>query len=66
MASIRRQVAVSQSLSLFTPGRVPFSVEFMPPRDDAADWARRLREAALKDSAGKELDGVIQTIKSFA
>ena len=32
----------------------------------AADWARRLREAALKDSAGKELDGVIQTIKSFA
>ena len=35
-------------------------------REDAADWARRLREAALKDSAGTELDGVIRTIKSFA
>ncbi|MGJ4084252.1 methylenetetrahydrofolate reductase [NAD(P)H] [Corynebacterium macclintockiae] len=44
MASIRRQVAVSQSLSLFTPGRVPFSVEFMPPRDDAAE--ERLWNAA--------------------
>ena len=27
---------------------------------------RSVREAALKDSAGKELDGVIQTIKTFA
>lgn len=44
MASIRRQVAVSQSLSLNTPGRVPFSVEFMPPRDDAAE--ERLWNAA--------------------
>ena len=44
MASIRRQVAVSQSLSLYTPGRVPFSVEFMPPRDDAAE--ERLWNAA--------------------
>lgn len=37
MASIRRQVAVSDSLKFTTPGRVPFSVEFMPPRDDAAE-----------------------------
>ncbi|WP_050421763.1 indolepyruvate oxidoreductase subunit beta family protein [Bradyrhizobium tropiciagri] len=42
------------------------AIKLVAPRDDAADWARRLREAALKDSAGKELDGVIQTIKSFA
>lgn len=37
MVQIRRQVAVSESLKLNTPGRVPFSVEFMPPRDDAAE-----------------------------
>lgn len=28
---------MSESLKLNTPGRVPFSVEFMPPRDDAAE-----------------------------
>jgi indolepyruvate ferredoxin oxidoreductase, beta subunit len=42
------------------------AIKLIERRDDAADWARRLREAALKDSAGKELDGVIQTIKTFA
>lgn len=42
------------------------AIKLVQQRDDAADWARRLREAALKDSAGKELDGVIQTIKTFA
>ncbi|MBR0751066.1 indolepyruvate oxidoreductase subunit beta family protein [Bradyrhizobium jicamae] len=42
------------------------AVKLIARRDDAADWARRLREAALKDPAGKELDGVIQTIKTFA
>ena len=35
-------------------------------RDDAADWCRRLREAALKDEEGKALDGAIRTIQSFA
>ena len=35
-------------------------------RPDAADWTRRLREAALQDEDGKALDGAIQTIKSFA
>ena len=35
-------------------------------RADAADWAIRLREAALKDEAGKALDGALQTIRSFA
>jgi indolepyruvate ferredoxin oxidoreductase beta subunit len=42
------------------------AIKLVERRDDAADWARRLREAALKDGPGKELDGVIQTIKSFA
>lgn len=35
-------------------------------RDDAADWVRRLREAALKDEKGEALDGALQTIRSFA
>jgi indolepyruvate ferredoxin oxidoreductase beta subunit len=34
-------------------------------REDAADWARRLREAALKDEDGKALDGALATIRSF-
>jgi indolepyruvate ferredoxin oxidoreductase beta subunit len=42
------------------------TIKLVERRDDAADWARRLREVALKDSAGKELDGVINTIKTFA
>ncbi|MCP3468957.1 indolepyruvate oxidoreductase subunit beta family protein [Bradyrhizobium sp. CCGUVB1N3] len=42
------------------------AIKLVEQREDAADWARRLREAALKDSAGKELDGVIQTIRTFA
>lgn len=35
-------------------------------RPDAADWCRRLREAALHDEEGKALDGAIRTIDSFA
>jgi len=35
-------------------------------RADAPDWARRLREAALKDEEGKTLDGAMATIRSFA
>ena len=35
-------------------------------RSDAADWARRLREAALMDEEGRTLDGALLTIRSFA
>lgn len=35
-------------------------------RPDAADWARRLREAALQDEEGKALEGALKTIDSFA
>lgn len=38
------QVAVTDTLKWGTPGRVPFSVEFMPPRNDAAE--QRLWSAA--------------------
>ncbi|MEJ2375758.1 MAG: hypothetical protein P8Y71_10175, partial [Pseudolabrys sp.] len=34
-------------------------------RSDAADWARRLREAALKDEDGVALAGAIKTVESF-
>jgi indolepyruvate ferredoxin oxidoreductase beta subunit len=54
----------SRGLSKFD--RTLAAIKLIERREDAADWARRLREAALKDSAGKELDGVIQTIKTFA
>ena len=45
--------------------KVLAAIALVKDRDDAADWARRLREAALKDEAGKALDGAIATIKSF-
>ncbi len=34
-------------------------------RPDAADWVRRLRQAALADEEGKALDGALATINSF-
>ncbi len=46
--------------------RVLSGIERVTGRDDAADWARRLIEAALQDEAGKALDGAIATIESFA
>jgi indolepyruvate ferredoxin oxidoreductase, beta subunit len=55
---------LSRGLSKFD--KTLAAIKLVERREDAADWARRLREAALKDSAGKELDGVIQTIKTFA
>jgi indolepyruvate ferredoxin oxidoreductase beta subunit len=35
-------------------------------REDAADWCRRLRDAALQDEEGRALEGAIRTIDSFA
>ena len=46
--------------------RVVNAIELVKGRPDAADWARRLREAAIKDASGEQLDGAIQTIKTFA
>lgn len=34
-------------------------------REDAADWLRRLREAALLDEEGKALDGALKTIETL-
>ncbi|MCU0903704.1 MAG: indolepyruvate oxidoreductase subunit beta family protein, partial [Tabrizicola sp.] len=46
--------------------KVLSAIALIQHRDDAADWARRLRDAALKDEEGKALDGAIATIRSFA
>ena len=35
-------------------------------REDSADWARRLRDAALQDEKGDALDGALATIRSFS
>lgn len=35
-------------------------------RDDAADWARRLMNAAVQDASEDSLNGTIKTIESFA
>jgi indolepyruvate ferredoxin oxidoreductase, beta subunit len=40
------------------------AIKLVETRADAADWARRLRDAALKE--GTALEGAIQTIKTFA
>ena len=45
--------------------RVLAMVEDLQHRPDAADWTRRLREAALQDEAGVALDGAIRTIRGF-
>ena len=45
--------------------KVLSAIALIQHRDDAADWARRLRDAALKDEEGNALDGAIATIRSF-
>ncbi|MHA6687519.1 indolepyruvate oxidoreductase subunit beta family protein [Mesorhizobium sp. A556] len=45
--------------------RVLSSLELLEGRDDAADWIRRLREAALKDEKGDMLDGALKTVASL-
>ena len=46
--------------------RVMAGVALVAGRADGADWARRLREAALLDEKGVALDGALATIRSFA
>lgn len=53
----------ARGLSKF--GRAMEGAALVTGRTDAADWTRRLREAALQDEEGKALEGAIQTIRSF-
>ncbi len=46
--------------------RVMAGAALVAGRGDAADWVRRLREAALQDEEGTALDGALATIRSFA
>jgi indolepyruvate ferredoxin oxidoreductase beta subunit len=46
--------------------RVLSCLSLLRGRADAADWIRRLRDAALADAEGNALDGVIKTVRSFA
>lgn len=46
--------------------RVMTAIRKLEKREDAADWARRLREAAIRDASGVTLDGAIKTVESFA
>jgi indolepyruvate ferredoxin oxidoreductase beta subunit len=45
--------------------RVLSGLELLKGRDDAAQWLKRLREAALKDEKGDMLDGALKTIASL-
>jgi indolepyruvate ferredoxin oxidoreductase, beta subunit len=54
----------TRSLGLSKFDKALAAIKLVERRDDAANWACHLREAALKDSAN-ELDGVIQTIKTL-
>ncbi|MCX7561624.1 indolepyruvate oxidoreductase subunit beta family protein [Sulfitobacter sp. F26204] len=53
----------ARGLSKFA--KVSGAVEMLRGRRDAADWMRRLREAALQDPEGKALDGALDTVRSF-
>jgi len=45
--------------------RVLSALPMLKGRPDAADWLRRLREAALKDEKGDLLDGALRTVASL-
>lgn len=45
--------------------RVIGALPLLAGRGDAADWLRRLREAALADEAGKALDGALATLATL-
>ncbi|MDG4897960.1 indolepyruvate oxidoreductase subunit beta family protein [Mesorhizobium sp. WSM4976] len=45
--------------------RVLSALPLLKGREDAADWIRRLREAALKDEKGDMLDGALKTVATL-
>lgn len=53
----------ARSLSKYD--RVIGTLPLLRGRPDAADWVRRLREAALADADGEALEGAIRTVRSF-
>lgn len=55
----------TQARGLSKFDRVMQGAALVAGRDDAADWVRRLTNAALADEDGAALDGALQTIRSF-
>jgi indolepyruvate ferredoxin oxidoreductase, beta subunit len=53
----------ARGLDKFT--RVMAAAERLRGRPDAADWVRRLRDAALKDEQGLALDAALRTVETF-
>ena len=45
--------------------RVIGAVPLLATRSDAADWMRRLRDAALMDENGIALDGALKTVATL-
>lgn len=45
--------------------RVMAGIALVEHRGDAAEWAARLRNAALQDEEGQALDGALKTVRSF-
>ncbi|MEM7567483.1 MAG: indolepyruvate oxidoreductase subunit beta family protein, partial [Pseudomonadota bacterium] len=45
--------------------RVLSALPLLEPREDGADWLRRLREAALMDEPGEMLDGALKTVATL-
>ena len=45
--------------------RVLSAVPMLQPREDGADWLRRLRQAALIDESGIALDGALKTVATL-
>ena len=46
--------------------RVMDGLALLEGRDDAAHWCKLLREAALADEKGDQLEGALKTVQSFA
>ena len=68
MAKTRRLVkgysdTLARGLSKF--GKVMGAATKAAARPDAADWVRRLRQAALVDEGGLALDGALKTLSSL-
>jgi len=57
--------ADTHSRGLSKYDKVLEGIDLIAKREDAADWARRLRDAALKDEKSVALDGALKTVRSF-
>ena len=57
--------AAQSAIDVLGAPAVASALPLLQGRADAADWIRRLREAALKDEAGTMLDGALKTVATL-